>query len=192
MQQHPIRDILIQMKYYVLQVMTGEENKFIGLAKENFKINLPAFDINDNLLWPRRKLTIRKNGKNKESLASIFPGYLFFEAEKLSTDIQWILRRTAGFVRFLKNNRNIEPIEGSDKELLLHFLHFGEVVEKSKVWFDENGKIKVLSGPMKGMEGRIIKVDRRKKRAKVNLSLYKESFAIDFGFETLGKVEENE
>lgn len=180
------------MKYYVLQVITGEEKKFIGLAKINFNLNLPGFDVKDSLMWPRRKLTIRKNGVNKESLAPIFPGYLFLEAERLTPDIQWILRRTTGFVRFLKSNQNIEPIAGTDKELLLHFLHFGEIVEKSNVWFDKNKKIRVLNGPMKGMEGQIVKVDRRKKRAKISLSLYKESFTIDFGFEILEKVEENE
>ena len=180
------------MKYYVLQVMTGEEKKYIGLAKVNFKLDLPTVDVKDSLLWPRRKLTIRKNGVERESLAPIFPGYLFFEAEELTSEIHWILRRTAGFVRFLKSNQNIEPIMGTDKELLLHFLHFGEIVEKSNVWFDENKKIRVLSGPMKGLEGRIIKVDRRKKRAKISLSLYEESFTIDFGFEILGKIEGHE
>ena len=102
------------------------------------------------------------------------------------------LRKTPGFVRYLKNNQNIEPIEGADKELLLHFLHFGEIVEKSQVSFDENKKIKVISGPMKGLEGRIVKVDKRKRRAKISLSLYEESFTIDFGFEILEKIEDNE
>ena len=45
---------------------------------------------------------------------------------------------------------------------------------------------------MKGLEGRIIKVDKRKRRAKISLSLYEESFTIDFGFEILEKVEDNE
>ena len=45
---------------------------------------------------------------------------------------------------------------------------------------------------MKGLEGRIIKVDRRKKRAKIKLSLYEESFRVDFGFEILEKVEDYE
>ncbi len=168
--------------------MTGEEANFIGLAKVSFKLNLPEFDAENNILWPRRKLTIRKNGINKEALAPIFPGYLFFEAEELNPDIHWILRRTPGFVRFLKSNQNVEPIGGSDKELLLHFLHFGEIVEKSAVQFDENNRIKVIRGPMKGLEGKIIKVNRRKQRAKIRLSLYEESFTIDFGFEILEKV----
>ena len=172
--------------------MTGEEAKFMGLAKVNFKLDLPSFDATNSLLWPRRKLTIRKKGVLKESLSPIFPGYLFFQAEELNSDIHWILRRTSGFVRYLKSNQDIEPIEGSDKELLLHFLHFGEIVEKSQVQFDENKRIKVINGPMKGLEGRIVKVDKRKRRAKISLSLYEESFTIDFGFEILEKIEDNE
>lgn len=172
--------------------MTGEETKFMGLANVNFKLDLPSFDATDSLVWPRRKLTIRKKGVLKESLSPIFPGYLFFKTEELTPDIHWILRRTPGFVRFLKSNQNIEPIEGSDKELLLHFLHFGEIVEKSQVSFDENKRIKVINGPMKGLEGRIVKVDKRKRRAKISLSLYEESFTIDFGFEILENIEDNE
>ena len=168
--------------------MTGEEARYIGLAKVNFKLDLPGFDAENSILWPRRKLTIRKNGINKETLAPIFPGYLFFEAEDLNPDIHWILRLTPGFVRFLKSNQNIEPIDGSDKELLLHFLHFGEIVEKSAVQFDKNNRIKVIRGPMKGLEGQIVKVNRRKQRAKIRLSLYEESFTIDFGFEILEKI----
>ncbi|MCL2557796.1 MAG: antitermination protein NusG, partial [Treponema sp.] len=39
--------------------------------------------------------------------------------------------------------------------------------------------------PLKGLEGRIIKVDKRKKRAKIRLDLYDESFAIDLAFEII-------
>ncbi len=177
------------MKYYVLQVMTGEEKKFINLAKVNFRLELPEVNIENALIWPRRKLTIRKNGISRETLAPIFPGYLFFMSDKLTPEAHWLLRKTPEFVRFLKSNQNIEPLEDEDKDLLMHFLNFGEIVEKSQVWFDKDKKIRVLSGPMKGLEGRIIRVDRRKKRAKISLSLYKESFTIDFGFEILGKVE---
>jgi transcription termination/antitermination protein NusG len=191
--QHPqFHDIFTQMKYYVLQVITGEEDKYRDLAKLSFSLDLPEFNLKNSLLWPRRKLTIRKKGIQKESLTPIFPGYLFFEAEELTPDIHWVLRRTPGFVRFLKSNQNIEPIGGADKELLLHFLHFGEIVEKSKVQFDENKNIRIIKGPLKGLEGKIIKVDRRKQRAKISLSLYKESFTIDFGFEILENIENNE
>ncbi len=187
-----LHDNFIQMNYFVFQVLTGEEEKFIHLAEYNFKAQHIPPDESGRVIWPQRKLSIKRRGREKEVLAPIFPGYLFFEQNELYTDSYWILRKTSGFVRFLKSNRNIQPIQGEDKELLLHFLSYGEIVEKSGVRFDENNRIRVLSGPMKGLEGKIIKVDRRKKRAKIKLSLYEESFKIDFGFEVLEKAEDYE
>jgi len=43
----------------------------------------------------------------------------------------------------------------------------------------------IVDGPLMGLEGRIIKVDKRKKRAKVKLNLYDDSFAIDLAFEVM-------
>ncbi len=180
------------MNYFVFQVMTGEEKKYIKLAQYNMALSQSGLNETAKIIWPQRKLTIRKRGKLTDKVESIFPGYLFVESEKIDPELYWTLKRTPGFVRFLKSNTAIAPVHGEDKKLLLHFLSFGEIVEKSRVWFDKNNRIRVVSGPMKGLEGKIIKVDRRKKRAKIKLSLYEESFKIDFGFEILEKVEDDE
>ena len=70
------------MSYYVLQVLTGEEEKFIELARLKFRADLPWIDAEKCIMWPRRRLTIKKQGVEKESLAPIFPGYLFFETDE--------------------------------------------------------------------------------------------------------------
>jgi transcriptional antiterminator NusG len=82
------------------------------------------------------------------------------------------------------------PLDRDDTELLNHFLSFGDVVGPSVVYFDEQKRIRVVSGPLRGMEGRIVKVDKRKGRARVKLDLYNESFQIDFGFQALEAVPE--
>ncbi|MBN1686265.1 MAG: KOW motif-containing protein, partial [Spirochaetales bacterium] len=114
------------------------------------------------------------------------------ETESLSNDAYWALRRSIGFYKFLRNNRDVQALTGEDRELLLHFLKIGEVVEKSKVYFDADNKIRVTEGALKGLEGKIVKVDRRKKRAKVKLSLYEDSFLVDFGFELMELVKTDE
>ena len=38
---------------------------------------------------------------------------------------------------------------------------------------------------MEGLEGRIVKIDRRKQRARIRLDLYDNSHLIDLGFEEL-------
>lgn len=171
------------MEYFVVQVRTGEEEKFLKLAEE--RLGDHGYIDVVKLLFPRRKLIIRKKGKKRESLAPIFAGYLFLETETLPAELHWTIRRTKGFVRYLENNQNVKPLAGRDRELLLHFLQFGEIVERSSVTFDENKRIHVVSGPLKGLEGLIVRVDKRKGRAKIRLDLYKDSFLVDLGFDII-------
>ena len=177
------------MNYYVIQVRTGGDEKYLKSAK----MTLARIDSETppQIIWPRRRLKIRRQGKTKDVLAPIFPGYVFLETESLETDIYWALRRSIGFYKFLKSNRDVEALTGQDRQLLLHFLRLGEVVEKSKVYFDENKRIRVAEGALKGLEGSIVKVDRRKRRAKVRLSLHNDSFLIDFGFEVIEPLEDH-
>lgn len=119
------------------------------------------------------------------SLAPMFPGYVFMEAETIEESVFRAVKRTTGFVRYLKSNTDIKPLSTEDLALIKHFLSFGEIVEQSKVVFDENNRIVVKEGPLKGLEGRIVKVDRRKGRAKVKLDMYDNAFLIDLGFELM-------
>jgi transcriptional antiterminator NusG len=172
------------MNYYVIQVKTRGEKEYLGRAEKRFQNN----DV--RLLWPRRNLRIRRRGKWQDTVAPIFPSYLFVEAEEVTPAMYEIFRKIPGFYHFLPNNRNITPLSEGDRTILMHFLSFGEIVDKSVVMFDRDKRIRVVSGPLKGMEGRIVKVDRRKQRARVKLDMYENSFLIDFGFEALDNIGE--
>ena len=167
------------MTYYVIQVKTGGEDKYLKYAARF--LNIEEIKI----IWPRRNLRIRRRGAWHDSLAPIFPGYLFLETDSITAELYWQMKRIPGFFRFLKDNQNIEPISRRDKEILMHFLSHGEIVDRSLVIFDENKRIRVIAGPLKELEGRIVKVDKRKGRARVRLALYEDSFLIDFGFDAL-------
>ena len=174
------------MNYYAIQVKTRAENRFIKL----FKAMNP--DITFPIHFPQRCLDIRKSGKIRASVTAVFPGYIFIEADCDENIIarQWEFRRTEGFYRFLKSNQEITPLASRDLELVLHFINSaGPIAGRSKVYFNENSRIVVVEGPLMGLEGRIIKVDRRKGRAKIKLDLYNDSFAIDLAFEVIGSLE---
>ena len=170
------------MPYFVIHLKTRSEEEFISRAESMLD------DREVRFIWLRRSLRIRKRGEWIETLAPIFPGYLFVEAQEISPELFLKVKRIPGFFRFLQSNENIVPISRDDKELLTYLLSFGQVVRKSVVYFDKNNKIRVVSGPLKQLEGQIIKVDRRKGRAKVRLDMFKHSFLIDFGFEALEKI----
>ena len=172
------------MQYYTVQVQTRGEEKFIKL----FTALHP--DVRLSLHFPRRRVDIRRKGSVRQTTAAVFPGYIFVEAEAEEIqNHQRAFRRTDGFYRFLKSNQDITPLAGKDLELVLHFIKkAGSVAGISRVFFDENSRIVVIDGPLMGLEGRVIKVDKRKKRAKVKLNLYDDSFAIDLAFEVMGAL----
>jgi len=173
------------MNYYAIQVRSRGERKFIKLFKAlHPQVELPIH-------FPQRQLDIRRGGKVRQSVIGIFPGYIFVEAgnEEDIKASQWEFRRTQGFFRFLKSNQDITPLSGKDLELVLHFLKTGPIAGRSKVYFNENSRIVVVEGPLSGLEGRILKVDKRKGRAKIKLDLYNDSFAIDLAFEVIGSLE---
>jgi transcription termination/antitermination protein NusG len=167
------------MPFFVTQVQVGVETRLLGVAARSN----PA--LRERLLWPRRRLRVRQDGRWSTSEAPIFTGYVFLRAEGVDEATYAELKRLPGFLRFLPSNTNIVPLGRNDTELLSHFLSFGEVVGPSIVYFDEQKRIRVSSGPLRGLEGRIVKVDRRKGRARVKLDLYDDSFLIDFGFQAL-------
>jgi transcriptional antiterminator NusG len=173
------------MDYYALQVKTGWEEKFINLFRvQNPGINLP-------LHFPQRHMDIRRRGKMIPCRLAIFPGYIFLGVDE-GDDVnryRRVFRATNGFYRFLRSNEDIVPLQNRDLELVLHFINnFGPLAGKSKVYFDENSRIVVVSGPLSGLEGRIVKADKRKGRAKIRLDLYNDSFCIDLAFEVLIKA----
>jgi transcriptional antiterminator NusG len=168
------------MRYYAVQVKTRGEGKYIRLFKALYP-QIPAA-----LYFPKRRIDIRRKGIMVPSTTGIFPGYIFVEIDEGDSIINyhWFFRKTEGFFRFLKSNQHICPLENRDLETVLHFIkQAGPVAGKSRVFFDENSRIVVLEGPLKGLEGNIIKVDKRKGRAKIKLDLYDESFTIDLAFE---------
>lgn len=167
------------MAFYVFQVAPRYEERLLKFAERR------GGGLREQLVWPRRRLRVRKQGKWLVSEAPIFSGYVFFRAETLAKEDYWQIRQLPGFVHFLPSNANIQPLNANDTQLLSHFLSFGEIVGSSTVYFDEQKRIRVTAGPLKGLEGRIVKVDKRKGRARVRLDLYDESFLIDFGFQAL-------
>lgn len=170
------------MNYYAVQVRTGKEPELLTKIK---KITDAAQLQTVQAYFPRRVLYIRKQGIKKKTDAPVFSGYIFLETMEEPSVLYSLLHKTPGFYRFLPDNHSPLPLKGKDLAILHHFLSFGEISNPSKAYFDENDRICIVEGPLKGLEGKIIKVDKRKGRARVRLDIYTDSFPIDLAFELI-------
>lgn len=172
------------MSFFALQVMSGREDAYIEL----FSKSRP-----DQILYNvKKKIRTRKKGKQVMHMTCLFPGYIFFQAEgeKPSAEIVSALKHTRHFMRLLPATDNIKALRERDMEIIRHLISFGREIGPSLVTFDENNRIKVIQGPLMGLEGNIIKVDRRKRRAKIQLEMNDSPITFDLGFDLLEAVKD--
>lgn len=171
------------MLYYVIQVTTNKESVFC----ENVKKLSSFLSDNYKFIHLTRELTIRRQGKTFKEIKPVFSSYVFMESQDgLLEGTLTELKKIPGFAKILNSNNDISPLADHDMSVLQHLLRIGEKIGTSVVRFDENDRIVVLEGPLQGLEGNIIKVDRRKKRAKVQIDVKGYVHAFDLSFEDIG------
>ena len=167
------------MIYYAAQVHTGQEQKFI----DDITNKMPYSGSVQRFVFLRRELCVKRQGTQKTELQPLFPGYIFIESDGvLDSASREAVRSSSYFYRFLKSNQEITPLDDHDLKVLHHFMDFGEKAGASRVYFDQDQRIIVAEGPLKGLEGSIIKVDRRKQRAKIQITFENTVVTIDLAF----------
>ena len=170
------------MNYYIIQVATGREQAFIdGLQKK-----APELAGAHNFIYLTRELYIRRQGKTLRELQPVFPSYIIMQTTG-TVDGQTVLALKAlpDFYHFLKSNTEITALSGNDLAIIQHFLGLGPRIGPSLVRFDQDDRIVVIEGPLKGIEGCIIKVDRRKQRAKIQIEFAGGAHTMDLSFEDI-------
>lgn len=167
------------MRYFAIQVATRKEQEWLERIQGQLK------DVRFHKIM--KKMFIRRKGKTKLEEAPLFPGYIFFEYrdDELPTNIIHEIRHSQFFVRFLPNNESPHPLNTRDSEIIRHFIHFGSLIPPSLVKFEEDQKIRVIEGPLQGIEGFIVRVNRRKHRAKVRLIIAESVMVLDLAFEVM-------
>ncbi|MCK5735425.1 MAG: antiterminator LoaP [Spirochaetaceae bacterium] len=168
------------MAIYVLQVITGKE------LEARKRLELLELNSGERVIFPRREMIQRKKGKRYKKVQPLFPGYLFLETADLTDALIHDASRCPNIIHFLPDNRRIQPVSEDDEKLLKPFLREGGLTPLINIKFNENDRVIILEGPLKGQEGLILKVDRRRRRLRVRLNLYDKGHLIDFGYRDLG------
>jgi transcriptional antiterminator NusG len=95
-----------------------------------------------------------------------------------------LLERVPGLLKVLKDNYGPFEIPEEEIAVIKKLICNGEVIEQSRV-FAESDKITIADGPLLGLEGLIISIDKRKGRAKVRLSFAGEPRLVDLSIDII-------
>ena len=127
--------------------------------------------------------TCKKVKTREESIA--FPGYVFFRAPA-ETDIMAQFPRD-NVIRLLMPEAKRWQLAGEDERFVEWLFQYDGLLGISQA-YKEGDKIKIVSGPLKDMEGKIKRVDKRGCSGQVILSFYGKEIPVWLGFELIHAV----
>ena len=167
--------------WYVIWTTTGREDRCLDFLKR-------YEDLYDRAFVPKR--TLRRKYKQiwrKVELA-LFPGYLFVETdyERLRKISYELIFNNTSFNIVLATDGDFLPLTEQEEAFI------DSVYKKSgnfdfSVGMIEGDKIKITSGPLMGMEGSISKINRHKRTAYLDLTMFGKKTKIEVGLEIIQK-----
>ena len=171
----------MEKNWFVLFVKTGDEVKAVrALQKEN----LDAFVITMEVVH-------RKEGKSFLVNKNKFPGYLFVESELSQVEfwemVYSLSSKVSYFMKLLKyDNEGTSALYPDEKEYLEKLLNDKRVMEHS-IGFIEGNQVIITEGPLMGYESKIIKIDRHKRRATLEVDFIGEIRHVNVSLEIISK-----
>ncbi len=160
-----------EKKWYVVNTYSGHEAK----VKEKLDMRINSMDMQENIfrvIVPERKEIEIKDGKKKEKLKKLFPGYVL--VEMIMSDESWyIVRNTPGVTGFLgSSGKGAKPVPLFDDEVERLFKEIGYNKEEVVVNYEIGDKVKITDGPFKMLAGKIISIDKEAGKANVMIDLF--------------------
>ena len=163
--------------WYVIWTSTGSEERVARAVKE--------MTCQNRCFVPKRIVQIRKNGDWQYAQKNMFPGYFFVDTDDIE-ELSVQLRKVEGFSTVLTVDKKFFPLTEKDDELTEDLYNNGGIFDISK-GIIEGDSIIVTSGPLKGQEGLIKKIDRHKRLAYLEFSMFDQVIRGTVGLEIVEK-----
>ena len=172
--------------YFCINCVTGKEEEIRNRITKFLSLNITQ----DYQVWfPLKENSEKRNQKTETRNRPLFPGYLFIwwsgedEADFPFYDVYLM----TGVVRVLKYDDGTHNLQGSDA-VYARWIHTNNgLIRQSKVLLQEGQRLHILEGPLKGMDGNVVKVDKHHKRIKVRIDFAGRETDIVFSVEFVEK-----
>lgn len=155
--------------WYIVHTYPGSEDA----VARNLRQRIESFGMQDkifNVMVPAERKIKIKHGKRQTVEEKIYPSYVF--VEMVVTDDSWyVVRNTPRVTGFIGSSGTI-PTPVAPEEIKKLEQRMGVEEPKYRIEFSVDDPVKIVDGPFKDTEGKIIEVDEKRGRVKVLVSLF--------------------
>ncbi len=149
-----------------------------GLLQKSIAAFLPKLEV-----WSRRK------DRKKRIQMPMFAGYLFVELDTPDNQARLSVLTTPGVVKILGKPVGGQPIPIPDAQINAIQRLVESRIEMQRITYPKIGeKARIVDGPFKGIEGKVLSSDLKKELFVVSIDLLQRSVAIQIEGFKLEKI----
>ena len=177
------------MKWYVLRVMGGKENKTVSFIEKEID-RLGIRDFIAQILVPTEKIYQIRNGKKVSKEKNFFPGYVLVEAN-LVGEIPHILKNVTNVLGFLGATKGGAPVPMRKSEINRILGKVDEMTfvdENISIPFVTGETVKVIDGPFNSFNAEIEGIDEQKKKLKLMVRIFGRKTPLELNFMQAEKI----
>jgi transcriptional antiterminator NusG len=162
----------IVLEWYVLRTVCGKEDATLTILRKMFS--------EVEIIYPRRRISWRKQGGYIDLVKPLFDGYLFisYPKEKIRAFGQLLRRCKLNIAWLVYSGEVLVPILNEEKQLIQKLMGSDGIVEVSTVGRTHE-QLQVVNGPLVGLEHIVKKVSRRNRRITVEIPVLDEKIKIE-------------
>ncbi|MDI9346914.1 MAG: transcription termination/antitermination protein NusG [Methylacidiphilales bacterium] len=180
-------DQQIEMKWYIVQAYSGNEQKAVVTLKERIaRLNMTQFF--GEILVPTENVIEIKSGQKRKVERRLYPGYIFIQMA-LTSESWHLIRHTPNLLGFIGGRGDQpEPIADNDINSIRGQIEEGVNKPKPKVLFSPGEFVRVTSGPFNDFSGTVEEVDFERNRLKISLTVFGRPTPVDMEFSQVVKL----
>lgn len=175
------------LHWFVVQVLSGQENKVIRSLTE--QINIHGLEASfGQIIVPTEEFVEMRGGKKVKSKRKYFPGYVL--VQMAMDDHSWhLVKRTYGVRGFVGGtSEKPAPISQKDVDRILLSMEEGAEKPKPKTLFEVGEVVRVKDGPFVDFNGVVEDVNYDKNRLRVAVLIFGRSTPVDLEFSQVEKA----
>ena len=186
--------------WYVVQVPTGREEytarlikrvasevtQILPLAERLQTESAAEKPLLEDCFVPTCDYERKRRGEWKTVRLPLFPGYVVTVSDNVDLLIR-LLRRVPEFTRLLRMGEGFVPLDDAERALIEMLASNEEHNVPISYGVAEGDKVRVTSGPLKGREGLIKEVNRKRSTALLEVSMFGRTLRAKIGLAIVAK-----
>jgi transcription termination/antitermination protein NusG len=177
-----------QRLWYVVQTYSGLENT----VKNNLEKRIESMGMEDQIyrvIIPEETEVEIKNGKKKEKVRKIFPGYVFLEM-KVTDESWYVVRNTPNVTGFIgSSGKGAKPVPLRPEEIDPILKRLGLHRAELDINIAVGDKVKIKEGPFAGQIGTVDEIDEDRMMLKVLVEFFGRQTTFEIDFNQIEEIE---